>query len=212
MSRAPCTAGWVTGSLAVLVVLLVLSGSPPTLEPRASSHASPAALSLSGSVAEQGPRSVLLTATNSSVAAGVGIRFVLNVTPVNCAYAVAANVSVSSINIHLGDGFVFQALQPSIDTYANQCTASPWTLSVPLVYAYRSPGTKQVQAFVTWGDGSIVASNTVTVNVTGPTSINLGPLEAWFWGALAGTGVTLFACFLLRRRLPKSPSLPPQMV
>ncbi len=201
-----------SASLVLVAVLVILGSSIGTLDARESGHFSPAVNSPSNSAPAQGTRSVLLTGANSTVTAGVGIRFVLNASPVNCAHGVAANVSVSDIAIHLGDGFVFEELPQDIDTYAAGCSGYPWTISIPLEYSYRTPGTERVQAFVTWGDGVTVASNTLTVNVTSRAPANYGLMTLWFWGALTGVSATLIACYALRRRLPKSPSLPPTRV
>ena len=84
-----------------------------------------------------------------------------------------------------------------------------WTVSFELTYAYANSGTYLVEANVTWGDGLVLASNHVTISVTGAPSA-WASLEWWFYGIFGGALVTLAVLVWARRFLrPPPPSLPP---
>jgi multisubunit Na+/H+ antiporter MnhC subunit len=82
-------------------------------------------------------------------------------------------------------------------------------VTIPFSYAYHDPGTYQATATVTWADGAVRNSTAVAVTVVGAADV-VSPLTEWLIAASVVVGAALVACYLLRHRLPESPSLPPR--
>lgn len=115
-------------------------------------------------------RSVLLTVANPTVAAGTGVLFLLNVTPLRCVGAAPPNETVATVVFHAGDGFAFEESPRQGPTTFPGCDQAPDSVTVFFEYAYRSPAIEHVTASVTWSDGFNLSSNVVVVTVTSPSS------------------------------------------
>lgn len=192
--RTLCTIG--------VTVAVLIASSPWVAQGRSDS---PITVGLSTPTPQQlGPRSATLHVDNLTVAPGFRVYISLYVTAVNCGAGAPPNETVAKVVFQLGDGFTFQ--EPGVSG-GSSCTQGPWSESIPLVYAYRTTGSKNITASVTWGDGLTVESNTVAVNVTGapPTTVPL--LQTWLWETIVGAGAAMVVWLVLRRLLPESPFL-----
>lgn len=161
---------------------------------------------------QSGASSVLLEVNDLTFGAGASVVF-----SVVIAYAICVSGSpaelVDQVTFSLGDGFTYQEPGPSEPSGYPYCTTSaPWNQSISLSYGYRNPGTYNVSASVRWYAGTIQSSNVLTVNVTSSTSTALAPFQGWLYGLTGGSAALLAVCFVLRRQMMESPSLPPGKV
>lgn len=150
-----------------------------------------------------GPGSARLEEYSTAVAVGDSATFALNITA-DCTSGSAPIDSIAQVVFSLGDGFVFQ--EPG-SLYGSSCGWMTGYLVVFLSYAYRLPGTYDINASVVWAGGPTMTSNSVDLTVTLSTAAV--SIELWLYAGAAVSGAALGICLLLRRHLPESPSLPP---
>jgi hypothetical protein len=151
---------------------------------------------------------VLFSVSDSTVAAGNPIVFFLEA-PSNCTPGAPPSLEVTTVAVRMGDGFT---LVGGGGSQLAGCAQSPFQLGIQIAYTYRVPGTENATAYVTYGDGHTVASNWVTVVVTGAVPDLVPILQSWLSGLLLLTAATLAVWVILWRRLPSSPPLPPGKV
>lgn len=204
MQRLPVRAG-----LPVVLVVAVLAISPVFIAATGGSgpnYGAPPVPVRSAVLEPDQGSSATLSANRTAVVVGESVRFLLNIAPVNCSPNAPPSETVALVTFHLGDGFSF-------DEATSDCVAGPSPEGpIPLVYSYRNPGVEHVSATVFWEDGSNASTNSAVVTVSPAASGVLPVLEVWLWGAPIGTSIILVVCFLVRRRLPRSPVLPPRQV
>jgi hypothetical protein len=203
-----------SASLVALGLVLVLAGvllPPGFAEPSGGSH--PAAPTVVTAPDGLSSRTVDVTASNGTATQGSSVDLKLHVSPDNCTGFDLPNRTVVKFAVALGDGYVYEASGwPMVPVFEHaSCSSAPWNSTYPLDYAYRDPGTYRVVATVSWKDGIVANSSALIVTVVAQTS-PLEPLAIWLAGGSIVAASALGACYLLRVRLPPTPSLPPRRV
>jgi hypothetical protein len=177
--------------------------------PRSSSTGTPAGDDLPSAA----PISASLSVNDPNVEVGASVTFQLTISLVDCGTTFDLSL-LGQLTIRLGDGFSYQEPGntggPGNDLYCNPYPGpNDSSAVIDLPYEYPNTGSYVVTVQVNWSSGSPVYTNGVIVDVSG-SSLSL-VIDEWLYAVIGVVGGALVVCFAVRWRLPKPPSLPPEV-